>query len=336
MPWCPNCKTEYQEGYTVCKDCKAELVEELAPELIPFVQSDSKKVAEKLVRYLEYSGLEAKIEFNEETEMYQIYVPEDKEKDARKLYQAFIFVERENLAKGRVDEEASENDEFQSTANADASEVDASSSIKDEDPADTSASSEDDPAEDSYDENAADTASELEPSSESEDDDDEYSSEDDNSNPAENTTVYVMKSEQYKDLAGTVWVFLGLGVLGLIFIVLNVLEVIQILSGWFPNLVMGALFVIFIYIGISTRQKAKKIQTEIDEENRLTKEINQWLEIYIDENFLEKVKDPDITDELNYLKTIAAIKEMLIKEFGPQNPAYLDRLIDEYYSRTFE
>ena len=29
MPWCPNCKTEYQDGYTVCSDCGSTLVESL-------------------------------------------------------------------------------------------------------------------------------------------------------------------------------------------------------------------------------------------------------------------------------------------------------------------
>lgn len=31
MPWCPNCKTEYQDGYTVCSDCGSTLVESLEP-----------------------------------------------------------------------------------------------------------------------------------------------------------------------------------------------------------------------------------------------------------------------------------------------------------------
>jgi|SRR5579872_2675154 len=26
MPWCPNCKTEYEAGHTVCADCGAALV----------------------------------------------------------------------------------------------------------------------------------------------------------------------------------------------------------------------------------------------------------------------------------------------------------------------
>ena len=29
MPWCPICKTEYREGFHLCSDCGAELVDEL-------------------------------------------------------------------------------------------------------------------------------------------------------------------------------------------------------------------------------------------------------------------------------------------------------------------
>ncbi len=32
MPWCPNCKTEYRDGFFKCSDCGAELVDELPQE----------------------------------------------------------------------------------------------------------------------------------------------------------------------------------------------------------------------------------------------------------------------------------------------------------------
>lgn len=35
MPWCPRCKTEYREGFTVCADCGSELVEEEPVETPP-------------------------------------------------------------------------------------------------------------------------------------------------------------------------------------------------------------------------------------------------------------------------------------------------------------
>ena len=32
MPWCPKCKTEYRDGFTVCSDCGTPLVDRLEPE----------------------------------------------------------------------------------------------------------------------------------------------------------------------------------------------------------------------------------------------------------------------------------------------------------------
>lgn len=29
MPWCPNCKTEYREGFYKCSDCESDLVDEI-------------------------------------------------------------------------------------------------------------------------------------------------------------------------------------------------------------------------------------------------------------------------------------------------------------------
>ena len=29
MPWCPECRTEYREGYSICADCHVPLVDEL-------------------------------------------------------------------------------------------------------------------------------------------------------------------------------------------------------------------------------------------------------------------------------------------------------------------
>jgi hypothetical protein len=93
---------------------------------------------------------------------------------------------------------------------------------------------------------------------------------------------------------------------------------------------------LFIYIAISTNQKAKKVQAEIDTENKLTEKINQWLKSNITESFLSSIHNDTISEELNYLKIVDTIKELLLKEFGTQNLSYLDRLIEEYYSNTID
>ena len=37
MPWCPICRNEYREGFEVCADCGAKLVEELGEDTGSYV-----------------------------------------------------------------------------------------------------------------------------------------------------------------------------------------------------------------------------------------------------------------------------------------------------------
>lgn len=314
MPWCPNCRTEFQEGITVCSDCKAELVDNLeaAEVLEPFFQIEDKKIADKLNRFLDYSGVKSELHYDEENELYIIDVLPRQQKDAKKLYQAFCYVERERIAKEVYSEvntdeaEDSQNENF----DIDLTEVTDQESEQDED---------------AFDDELGEIPIDV-PS-------DDISSYDDE---REDTGVYVMKADQYKDLSGTVIIFLLFGIVGGIIVILNIIGIINLFHGWLPNTVLGAMFLAFIYIALSTNRKAKKVKAEIEAENKLTEEINQWLKLNVTESFLASLRDDQISDEMNYIKMTDTIKEMLIKEFGPQNLAYLDRLIDEYYSSNFD
>ncbi|HWT76860.1 MAG TPA: hypothetical protein VN258_19340 [Mobilitalea sp.] len=329
MPWCPNCKAEYQEGVTECADCKIELVDDIkeAEILIPFFQAEDRKVAAKLANFLEYSELNTSLDYDEENEVYVVSIPENKQMQAKKLYQAFYYVERERAMNGETDPEDSEETDLE-VADPEASE----DSVELADSASETTEQDDDLYEnqtlDSEEEASEGDAYKKDTPS---DEVTAFDEEEDN-NPA----VYVMKADQYKDLTGTVWVFLFFGVFGLIFVILNAIGTLSLLNGWIPITVMGTLFLVFIYIALSTNQKAKKVQAEIAAENKLTEEINKWLENNITESFLSSIHNDNISDELNYLKAIDKIKEMLIKEFGPQNLAYLDRLIEEYYNQNFD
>lgn len=43
MPWCPKCKAEYSEEFTVCYDCGAELIDKLPGIVISNDFNDSNK-----------------------------------------------------------------------------------------------------------------------------------------------------------------------------------------------------------------------------------------------------------------------------------------------------
>lgn len=312
MPWCPNCKAEYEEGHSHCSDCKVELVNSLeeAHNLEPLFQMGDKDIADRFNRFLEYSDIKTELRYEEDNELYTILVSPKQQAEAKKLFKAFTIVENERHS----------NDTSSKKSN-----TDDTSYEEDEDKGNSRSS---------YDE--AEDGLDMEPSEEDENSydapSDDVAVQDDDEEPS----VYVMKADQYKDLSGTVLIFLLFGLAGIAFVILNITGVISILNGLVPNTVLTIVFLAFLYVAYSTNQKAKQIKSEIEAENQLTERINEWLEQHIDDRFLASLRSDDVSEELNYIRITDEMKEMLIKEFGPQNLAYLDRLIEEYYSKNFD
>jgi hypothetical protein len=319
MPWCPNCQREHKQAVT-CPDCDTKLIENLSEEegYLPFFQAENKVIADKLVNYYKYSGLESKVDFDEENEVYIVSVPSDQYKNAKKLYQAFYFVElskadrKEKMTTStELNEDMTENNEYPMESSEDDRYIDSfvDASMGDISDSETEGKEEELEALETFEDEE-----EIQPKS----------------------TEYIMKADQYKDLTSTVFTFVLFGVAGLIVVFLNIAGIINILNGWFAEIILGALCLFFLYIGFSTHKKAKKVKEEIAAENKRTEEINQWLKENITEEFFKIHKNDSISEELNYIRNTELIHEMLVKEFGEQNPAYLDRLIEEYYSNTFD
>lgn len=361
MPWCPHCKKEYPDTVTFCDDCVTNLVDVLpdTKEYIPFFQGEKRSIAEKLAKYFEHSNLETKIHYDEEKDFYILSIPAGSEADAKKYYQAFYFEERARIEAEEknmdsikdIDEsnivpehsytaadlEISENAGFDVEEEVAAAKTD--TPPPDSNPDTTQRFDSGQVQEDASPDNPADE-SDSKPLEENTEDESEDT--DDEPKPSSlrafmtGSGSYVMKSEKYKDYAGTLYIFLILGIAGIVFVILNIAGVLTLLNGFFPNLIMGALFLFFIYEALSTGKKAKKLKLEIEEENKLTHKINEWLTHNITEEFLTSISNPDISDELDYMKKADTIREMLMKEFGEQNPDYLDRLIEEFYSEVID
>lgn len=323
---------------------------------VPFFQGEKRSITERLAAYFEQHGIDSKINYDEEKEAYILSVPADKENEAKKRYQDFYFSELERVEMERknnpdsydltdlLTDEAT-NYVYPNIATMGTSSDDAENSF--DDTANDEAS---DPGEVTYDTYEYDNDPAYAVTAETEEDTETVSgdSQDENQDEGEDdekATVrrlmsgsgnYVFKSEKYKDYTGTVYIFLILGIAGIIFVILNVTKVLTLLQGFFPNLVMGALFLFFIFEAIAIGKKAKKLKAEIEEENKLTDKINEWLRNTVTKEFLTSISNDQLSEELDYIKKAETIRDMLIKEFGEQNHDYLDRLIEEYYSKTFD
>lgn len=57
MPWCPRCKSEYREGFTVCADCGCQLVtDEQTKSHVPLIFGEREQM-EALQEFLRYNGI---------------------------------------------------------------------------------------------------------------------------------------------------------------------------------------------------------------------------------------------------------------------------------------
>lgn len=89
MPWCPKCKNEYKEGYSVCADCGCSLVDELGEEIIAYFGSE--KEVDNLLTYLEDNGYDfAYKRYSSKEGHYQILIQENKKELIRKAMQNYF------------------------------------------------------------------------------------------------------------------------------------------------------------------------------------------------------------------------------------------------------
>ncbi len=148
------------------------------------------------------------------------------------------------------------------------------------------------------------------------------------------STVYVKKSDKFEDLHSTAVCFTVLGIAGLVFCVLNLAGIVKIYRNPVQLTAMVIIFGIFLAIGISSYFRSKKVKEQISEEESLTGEINAWMEETLTKELLDKISDPSLSAEANFLQQSERIKEMIYEEFdiGKDSDSYLDMLIDEYFN----
>jgi hypothetical protein len=151
------------------------------------------------------------------------------------------------------------------------------------------------------------------------------------------STVYVKKADKYEDLHSTAVCFTVLGIIGFVFCFLNLIGVLSIYRDVMQLVPMLIIFAIFTAVGISSYVRSKEVKGQISEEESLTKELTDWMEETVTKEFLDKISDPSVSEEANFLQQAERIKGMIYDEFeiDETSDSYLDTLIDEFFNTHF-
>ncbi len=151
--------------------------------------------------------------------------------------------------------------------------------------------------------------------------------------------TYKKASDKYTDLHSSSICLLLVGILGIIYVILDYFKVLPFSfnSNMF-YIVMGALFTIFIILGLYTAHTAKKVKNTIADEESTTDSIITWaIENLSAESIDTTLEDlSDSSDEEKYLVRTEKLTEILIDKFNLDDESYINSLIDEIYPELFE
>lgn len=312
MPWCPNCKTEYREGITVCADCKVELVAEYkdvilknATELLVKVDEEHQMFIQKLHDFLDYSKISSVI-LNDGGMICLYVAPEDYSK-AKKCFKAFYSVETELLTQ-RAEEAAF---------------------LKGESFADYFDDDEDEDDMLAEDSSLGKTVANAEIP---------YKSD----TPEEKEKKYVSAVSKYDDYRSSGYTFTVLGGLGVGFALLNFLGVFTLFGSTFSSTVLLIMFGIFLVLGVFSFSKAASLKNDADVEKRLIEEVNLWMEQHFTKEIIASLSDTsDVvegkrTAELLYLDKVDQLVEMVQNAFPYLHDTLAEQLVEEFCNQNSE
>lgn len=152
--------------------------------------------------------------------------------------------------------------------------------------------------------------------------------------------IYVNKEAAYEDAKSTASTFLIIGILGIIALILIGLDIIPLSMETYTKVlmfvVMGALFVVFLIVGIIYQTRLSSLKTEIRKEEDLSKTVADWFF----GNFTKEAIDSRLVqipeeDEALYFARCEIMAEALKDRFPDLNESFADELLEEFYGKLF-
>lgn len=144
-------------------------------------------------------------------------------------------------------------------------------------------------------------------------------------------------SKKLSDARSSSYLFLIFGAIGLLLIAGVWLGIIPLHLATYMKIlytiVLGALFLVFLAVGIHYTRRLKTLQQEADSENQKTKEIIQWMTKNYSLKALDDMRKPEeeLTSEQLYFERTEQITRLLLDQYQITDEKYLDYLIEKIY-----
>lgn len=153
---------------------------------------------------------------------------------------------------------------------------------------------------------------------------------------------YQNSAQKAEDNKSSAYTLLVIGVLGLIAVGLVLAGVIPLyqnagVTKYFVCGVMGALFIIFLVLGVISMKNFKTLSADVESEKLLVEQMRKWCgenlgAEQIDEGLFE---GGEFSEEQKYFMRTDKMKQRIEGKFMNLEEAFLDHFIDDYYQEIF-
>ncbi|NLL79140.1 MAG: hypothetical protein GX234_05015 [Clostridiales bacterium] len=159
-----------------------------------------------------------------------------------------------------------------------------------------------------------------------------------------NAGVYQKSSEKAEEFRSSAYVLLVVGILGFIGLVLLNLGLLPIrlaaFNRYLINGVMGAMFLLFLVMGVLSMRSSKLLSIKATKEDELTREILNWCRENltaekIEQGLFADEAEQNMDEEAKYFKRTDRMQERITAQFMNLDEAYVEQLVDDYYQEVF-
>ena len=151
---------------------------------------------------------------------------------------------------------------------------------------------------------------------------------------ARNTYVYTNAEDSFKENMSTAWSFLGIGLVGTVFTLFNLIGVLNIMQGLMQKCVSLVLFLGFIVYGIIVIRSKKDLLAKVEKEKADRDKFKEWMKDRFTEEVLSNLGTMEASAEELELLQINYMSEELVRHFPEINPNFADRLAEEFFEEN--
>lgn len=161
--------------------------------------------------------------------------------------------------------------------------------------------------------------------------------------PAEKTArsahAYVSTKSKAEDMKSTAYTFTITGILGIVFLILFGAGVLPVHTASYMKvlicIVMGAMFAIFLFIGIRSFRQIKILATAADSEEKLLSDTLAWFHASYQAADIDADIDKNQPEETLYFARYDKMHDILIEKYPDMEESLLDHAIELLYAELF-